>query len=387
MKIKYFGHSANDLYWFILPLILPGLLSQFNLSYSQAGGILTIYLFITAVGSFLLGKLSDRLGRKEILGFGFLLASSGFIAAGFAPSITVFLVIIVITAIGVSTFHPLMYAILDETMDPGKKGTILGIYETFGSGAIFLMFLINGFFFNSLGTRGVLILTAVPGLIMGFFYLRSKNNQIGTKKSPVGVKGTERSEGNKTEIILFLITVIARVLTVSAVMNFLPVIFVKHLGFAPSHAAYSTAVYFAGGITGNLIVGRLSDRINSYRILIVCSIIIVFSIFFLGHDLPVFSYLVAVFLFGGSASACFINQNLVLTRLGSHLNKGEVFGILMGTITISSSVSPAIFGNLIDSRGFSSALIVILIPILVSITLLFILFAREAKSAVVCNNK
>jgi SHS family lactate transporter-like MFS transporter len=379
VKLKYLGHSANDLYWFILPLILPGLLSRFDLSYSQAGGILTIYLFITALGSFVLGKLSDRIGRKEILGFGFLMASSGFIAAGFAPSFTVFLVIIAITAIGVSTFHPLMYAILDETMEPGKKGRILGVYETFGSGAIFIMFLVNGFLFNRLGIRGVLVLTAIPGLLMGLFYLRSPNGQLRTRKSPAKQKGEEEPAGNRSEIILFLITVITRILTVTALMNFLPVIFVKHLGFAQSHAAYSTAVYFAGGITGNLIVGRISDRINSYKILIVCSLLIVLSIFLIGQTLAVFFYLLAVFLFGGAASACFINQNLVLTRLGSHLNKGEVFGILMGTITITSSISPAIFGTLIDSGGFSSALFLILFPILISIVVLSFLLARERK--------
>lgn len=60
MHQKLLGHSANDLFWFILPLVLPFLLVRYNLSYTQAGGILTLYLGVTALGSFVMGKLSDR---------------------------------------------------------------------------------------------------------------------------------------------------------------------------------------------------------------------------------------------------------------------------------------------------------------------------------------
>ena len=65
MKSKLFGHGANDLYWFILPLVLPALLSRYNLGYTGAGGILTIYLLFTAAGSFVMGRLSDRMSRKK----------------------------------------------------------------------------------------------------------------------------------------------------------------------------------------------------------------------------------------------------------------------------------------------------------------------------------
>ena len=91
MKYKLLGHGANDLFWFILPLVLPLLLIRYNLSYAQAGGILTVYLFVTAVCSFIMGKLSDRLSPRKILGYGFILASLGLIASGFAPSLPVFL--------------------------------------------------------------------------------------------------------------------------------------------------------------------------------------------------------------------------------------------------------------------------------------------------------
>ena len=43
-------------------------------------------------------------------------------------------------------------------------------------------------------------------------------------------------------------------------MNFLPVIFEKYIGFEGEKAVYSTALFFAGGIVGSLVVGKIAER-------------------------------------------------------------------------------------------------------------------------------
>lgn len=180
MRMKNLSHSVNDLYWFLLPLLLPGLLESYSLSYGKAGSILTLYLSVAGVGSFLAGKISDSVGRKEILGYGFLLSSAGFTAAGFAPSFSIFMVIIAVTALGVSTFHPVMYAVIDES-NLKDKGRILGIYEAFGTSAILIMYFVNGFLLSRIGIRGVIILTAAPALIMGLYFLKTDSIQPAEK--------------------------------------------------------------------------------------------------------------------------------------------------------------------------------------------------------------
>jgi MFS family permease len=94
MKSKLLGHSANDLFWFIIPLILPTLLIRYDLNFTQAGGILTTYLVVLAICSFAIGKLSDLFSRRTILSYGFFLASLGLSASAFAPSLAVFLILI-----------------------------------------------------------------------------------------------------------------------------------------------------------------------------------------------------------------------------------------------------------------------------------------------------
>lgn len=375
MKLKNVSHSVNDLYWFILPLILPGLLERFDLSYGKAGGILTLFLAVGGIGSFISGKISDSLGRKEILGYGFLLSAVGFIASGFAPSLRIFLVIIAITALGVSTFHPVMYAVIDETVTVGK-GKTLGIYEAFGTGAILLMYSINGFLISRIGIRGVLIVTALPALVMGFIFLLTKSILPALTSTKKIRKYEKKNSGLFMVFLLFIASIITRVFTVTAVLNFLPILFIKYLGFPQSSALYISSLFFAGGIIGSVYIGKISDSGDSISILIYSSIFIVFSIFVFSFSMPRFIYPLSIFILGFAGSGAFVNQNLLMTRLGAHLGKGEVFGILTAVVTFTSAVSPAVFGMSIDKWGFSTALLLFIIPAAFGIVLLIIVGKR-----------
>ncbi|MBI9108035.1 MAG: MFS transporter [Spirochaetales bacterium] len=380
MKAKLLGHSANDLFWFILPLVLPSLLVRYSLSYAEAGGILTIYLLVLAMFSFMMGKLSDRFSRKKILSLGFFLAALGLIASGFAPGLSVFLVLISITAVGVSTFHPVMYAVIHDTYSENRS-RMMGLYECFGTGAIFVMFLVNGYLLESIGVRGVLILTAVPALIMGFVYVFSdsiSNDRADLPSpDPTGVSG----RGRVLRFMLFLFSVILRVFSVTAVLNFLPIIFVDFFGLDPGGAAYSTAFFFAGGIAGSLVFGSLSARYNSFGIILAGSVFIGGAMFVLSASLPVWIYLIIIALFGGFASGCVINQNLLMGRLGGSLGKGEVFGILMGVMTVTSAFSPAVFGTVIDTIGYQSALRLFVLPLILSSAILIYLLRTDKTRA------
>ncbi|GAB1483151.1 hypothetical protein MASR2M78_19670 [Treponema sp.] len=381
MKLKLLGHSANDLFWFILPLVMPVLLMKYELSYTQAGGILTIYLSIIALGSFVLGKLSDSVSSRYILSYGFLLASMGLIASGFAPNLPIFLILISITAVGVSTFHPVMYALIDEAY-PTNKGRVMGLYESFGTAAILLMFLANGLLFAWIGVRGIMILSALPALIMAYLYHSPKHFQINPKIKGAPKKVLEKAKRHDIFIfVAFLLSVILRVFSVTAILNFLPTIFANFLGFTGSTAAYATAFFFAGSIVGALLVGNFSDRWNNILILLVGTLLIIVSLFILSLSLPKLVFPLVIALFGAFTSGCIINQNLLMTNLGRHLGKGEVFGILMGVMTLTSSLSPAFFGFLLDHLTFSSSLRLMSIPLLCSMLILAFL-SRSGKKGI-----
>lgn len=369
--LRNLSHSANDIFWFILPLVLPLLLVRFNLSYARAGGILTFYLAITAVGSYFMGRISDRIPRRFIMGIGFYIAAAGLIAAGFAGTFPVFMIFLAITAFGVSTFHPVMYAHIDETFGT-DRGKILGGYEASGAGAIFIMYLVNGALLGTIGTRGVLIITALPALVMGTLLLRAR--MMDTTPVP-GMAANDSGTGHApiALFILFLLSIVLRIMSIMAVLNFLPTIFTNHFGLQTHQAVWVTGLFFAGGIAGSITASRFSRPDRSYRILLIGSIIISPLIASLAIDIPLVFHFAVILILGAVSSGLILNQNLILTSLGSRFGKGEAFGILMAVMTLSQSVSPALFGMSIDNWGFSAALLIFSLPVIVSMGLLMVL--------------
>lgn len=392
------GHSANDLYWFVLPLIMPSLLVKFDLTYALAGAILTLYLTITSVFSYIMGKTSDTLGRYQIISIGFFVASSGFLVAGFANHLSAFLIIISFTAIGVSTFHPIMYAIIDES-PLTNSGKVLGIYETFGTAAILMMFIVNGFLIDSIGVRGILIITSIPGFIMGICFFQehrrqmtrftiqpsAKNDIIDTPiTQPIlAIPKSESCDLEKHEpkgqlwtLIIFLFSVIFRMITVSAILNFLPVIIFRTYGVTQEIASYTTALFFAGGILGSLSIGGLSKVTTPLQGLLVETICIPILVLLMSMQVPFYLTLSIIFFFGFFASGCYISQNLFIRELNGRKGKGELFGILTGVLTLTSAISPYLIGVVFDNLGIHIGIMVFSMPAVVSCMLLIILASK-----------
>lgn len=380
--LRYLSHSANDLFWFILPLVLPLLLIRYNLSYTRAGAILSVYLAVNALSSYTMGKISDRIPRRLVMGLGFYLAAAGLIAAGFAGSFTWFMIFLIITALGVSTFHPAMYAHIDETFG-NSKARVLGRYEASGTAAILIMFLINGALLGSIGTRGVLVMTALPAIVMGTLLLRARMmDAIPTQVDPPGGENSAHvtvKHPPKALFVLFLLTIILRVASVMAVLNFLPTIFTDHFGLQANRAAWATGLFFAGGIIGSFVASRFSRPDRSYRVLVLGSLIIAPLIALLALNMPLPVHFAVIIVFGSFASGLIINQNLILTTLGSRFGKGEAFGLLMAVSTLSQSISPALFGLSVDKWGFPPALLIFSLPVIFSALLLLALSRRILK--------
>ena len=227
-----------------------------------------------------------------------------------------------VTAIGVSSFHPVMYAVIEESY-PENKGRILGLYECFGTASILLMYLINGFLLSRIGVRGVLVITALPSVVMGLWFGLSDavREAEETAETPAGKEPEPSAAEGSSRLILFFITVVLRVLSVSALLNFLPTVFVHEYGLGSGPAAYSTAFYFAGGMAGSVLFGRISGRFNSFAIVLGGTVFTGLAMLVLAAELPVWIYIVTVTIFGAAASGCIINQNLLTARLGRSLGR------------------------------------------------------------------
>ena len=371
--LRYVTHGANDIYWFILPPALPLILKEFGLRYAAGGGMIAAFLCVTAVASMLMGRLSDRVHRSRLIGFGFLLASAGLWAGSLMPHLELIIVFLMIAGIGVSTYHPAAYAAIH---DAGHgQGSTYGAFESAGSAAIMAMLVMSGLLASRIGWRGVLAVGAIPGALMGLVLLLWPGATLGeaapadSRRAPVAVEpGAEelrRSVSGKGRLLpaLFLVGVMLRVLGITALNNFIPTYLVRSVMMDQSLASFSLGFTFLGAVVGSFLMGRVADRVGAFRVFLATTGALVPILPVLGLRLPMLAYPLLMVLMGFASSACLPAQSMIFTALSGARSKGQVFGVLMGATALTASATPLLFGLLADRAGLSTAVLACGVPV------------------------
>jgi MFS family permease len=390
---------VNDTYWFILPALLPLVLPHFGLRYATAGGILTAFQLTLALSSFLLGRLSDRLSRPAVLAGGFFLSSIGLIACGLAGTLSTFVAWVLVAAVGVSAFHPVMIAWLDEQV-VCRRGIVFSAFEFWGNAAVLAMFLLFAVLLRVLGWQGLLRLMGVPGLLAGVLFLRELRRPAGrpldrpraSAARAARPADTPRTGGREAapapaensppspRLLLpaFLAGTTLRMLGLVSVTSFVPTYLVQEVKLPASTASAATALSFAGGMLAVRFAGWLIDRWGPFPMLLACTVALVPLLPGLSAPLPAGPILGLLFLMGMFSSSYSPAQSLALSILSRRLRRGQAFGLLIGMNALTYSLGPMLFGLLADRWGLRISIRLFTLPILLGLLLFVVLFRHPA---------
>ncbi|UCB44628.1 MAG: MFS transporter [Spirochaetota bacterium] len=367
------GHGVNDVYWYILPAILPIIVKQFDLKYGTAGGILTAYLGSAAIFSFLLGKLSDNISRQRVLGAGFLIASASLIIAGFMGRIGPFITFLLIASIGVSSYHPAAYALITETTEV-RQGNVYAIFELSGAAGGLAMFLLYGLLLRKLDYHFVIIITSIPGLILGFIYLCYAKQY--SSKALLKNSFNETTHSNEIPIhlfILFLIVITFRSLGVATVISFTPTYLIMEIGLNKSLASFATGIYFLGEVTLIPVISRLIDRWGPYSVMLAVTGMICPLIFLVSTSHQVWMLPLYFFFIGGFYASSWPAQDMIIAQMSRKIGRGEAFGYAMAVVSVTSSLGPLFFGMAADRIGLRLSIMASSASLLISFLVLFVL--------------
>jgi len=216
------------------------------------------------------------------------------------------------------------------------------------------------------GWRGLMIVGAVPGALMGLFLLLVPRMSIGDRHvrqpEPLDAGGAAPAASAVLSSV-FLVGVMLRVLGVNALQNFIPTYLVRAIHMDPGIAAFAMGFTFLGGMCGAVVMGRAADRLGSFPVFVLSSGLLVPLIPLLGLRMPAAFYPALLVFVGFFSSGCFPPQLMVLGSLSGNRAKGSVFGLLMGATALTSAASPLLFGLLADRAGLAAAVRACGIPV------------------------
>ena len=372
LKLNALGHSYNDMYFFIIPFLLPLLREEFGINYVQSGLILTVHVALRSIFTLIFGYLGDKYEKKVIIASGFVCSSiflGGLVWINNIHTIVTFLFLL---AIGVSTFHPLATAIVRENSKKHQRGHYLSLFSAAGTAGIFVASLLFGFLVQIWGWKMTCLLLSLPGYFLAYKYLKSK-------KGKKNLKTEAEKKIKQSNIYLFFISMGIRSLGFWAVLSFLPLYATDYLGLKPEVSAWIITIMFSGVFLGSLISSKIIDKSNPLVLVLSTTIIATFLLLGITFTTQFILIILFIGILGILEGIFFPSQSTWLTFICPVSRQGKIFGIGLFVEGISATIAPALYGWIADQSNLVWAYRFAAIPLFVSFILYLILHFLESK--------
>jgi len=271
----YLGWTLDAFDFFILIFVLRKVAETFHTDITPITWAIFLTLLLRVVGALIFGRLADRYGRRPTLMANVLIYSALELASGFAPTLTVFLILRALYGIAMGGEWGVGSSLTMESIPAHWRGRVSGLLQAGYPSGYLLASLLN-YAEPVLTWRGMFMVGALPALLV--FYIRRN-----VPESPdwLGRTQAEHKVGIGAVLRRHLPLTIYAVLLMTA-FNFFshgtqdiyPSVFlgVQHK-FSTSTVSTIAVVYNIGAICGGLFFGSLSQRIGRRLAIVIAALL------------------------------------------------------------------------------------------------------------------
>ncbi|MFB5188777.1 aromatic acid/H+ symport family MFS transporter [Alicyclobacillus fastidiosus] len=368
---------------FMYGTIVPSLMQAWHISAVVAGSLNSYALVGMMIGALVLGPLSDRFGRKNVI----ILSCIGFCVfvglCGFADGPTMFASFRFISGLGLGGLMPNAVALVTEYSPKPLRSTLVALmFSGHPLGGV-LASIIGMHLVPTTGWRSVLWVGAIPLLAVPLFYalvpdsptfyanrgqterlaalLRKLTGDNDYTAADEFVTDTERRKGfpvrklfaggRALSTIMFWLAFFMCLLTMYGLTTWLPKL-MTNAGFALGSSMASLLALNLGAIAGAIVGGRLADRFGAKIVLVTAFIVAAVSMTSIGSKPSMFILFLLLFIAGGTTTGTQIVANAYVsqfypdevrsTGIGWALGIGRLGGILgptMGGVLLTQHLS------------------------------------------------
>jgi len=350
------GHLVTDINQGALPALLPFFKEALNLSYTTAGIIMLIGNLTSSVIQPAFGYLSDRRPIGWFLPLAPFIACLGMSITGFVPNYSLLLICVIVSGIGVASFHPegfkTAYFFTGE-----KKATGMSIFAVGGSLGIALGPILSLTLVSSFGLKGTLGMI-LPGIILaGVLFL-----SVSWLTTPMQTAFTHAkkeakqplSKNQKISLLLLISVVTVRSWVQLGLVSYIPFYYIDYLKGDPLYAGKLVSTFLMAGALGTLIGSPLADRWGHKKFLLI-TLISTFPLLLLFYNT---NGLIA-FVLLGIAGMVLISSFALTTVMAQVLlpqDLGMASGLMVGFAIGAGGVGVTLLGTIADHWGVPMAL-------------------------------
>ncbi len=371
-------HFISDMPFFLLPSILPLIISDFNLNYGQAGAIVTSLLLSMIIVQILTGIAGNHVNRVMIIFLGETIIGCAFFLIFLSYTFWQFLGLQVLIGVGMGFYHPIGYTLISEIFDH-NKGKAFGMAESSGIAAAPICFSTTGLLSLYIEWRTIFFVWSIIIFVFTFlsvlFVKRSSMKEISEANKIGSIMLNPRLLKKLAGLLLLMVlSEIGFTTLTSFSSTFLSQ---KNLGLGYANTLMSLVMII--GIIGSVLMGALSDRYSERRtIFFTTGLIILFSLILLYVD----SLVVIIFFL------CFLGLPIVgvgpayfslISRMTSEKERISVYRIILSIVWGVGGLFPYIDGVLADMFGINIIFAIIFFSALGSLLIVSLIISERRQ--------
>lgn len=396
------AHGINEFYSIALPPIIPLLVTELDITLTQAGLLLTVFYAMYSIFQLPAGLLADRIGKKRLLVAGLVGMSGGILLAATAQSYEMLLLSQILAGISGSTYHPTGMSLISDLETADTEGRAMGIFGFGGMVGTAGAPAIVGGVAGILDWRLALATAASAGLLgAALFFLLFEDTSNGREdrstdrhsndRQPDGGAEPPTSPGWKTglrdalsrvptspgqlqaaigvpltaSIVLLVATTILVSLQSRAIMTFTTSYLFVYTGESTALSNLGFLAMLVAGSLSSLWAGGLADRFDRAWLglaaalstaLLLGGTLVVGPLSGTVGQTPLLVILLGwFFLLGVAMYAIVPVKNAIISGVSEEEFSGSLFGVTQTGSALGSTTGPALFGFLAERTSIALA--------------------------------
>ncbi len=380
------GHGGTHWVAAFFYLLLPYIVRDLGLSYTDAGLLVSVFHLSALLANFGSGLMVDVTGRRVLLQVvSLLVGASALFAFGVSETFPVLAVLVMLIGASNNLWHPPAIAYLSE-MYPDNRGYALSIHALGANLGDTLAPLAAGSLLAALTWQGTAATGSVPvvlvALLIAVMLLRKDDRARAATGS--GMSRTEYLQGLKrivrNRLVLGLSLMAGfRSMAQNGLLMFLPLFLIDELRTGPLWMGVTMMAMQAGGLVAAPVAGICSDRIGRRPVVLsglTVTTIVIAAITLIQNDVVLVAA-VSVLGFALFAVRPVVHSwmmDLVPTRLF-----GSATSLMFGTQALLSAAVPPIGGLIADAYGLSAVFYLLAGTMLVANFLVYLLPEQDLR--------
>jgi MFS transporter, FSR family, fosmidomycin resistance protein len=384
------AHGLSHFFQMVLPPIFVLLKTEFDVSFTALGLLITLMYLASGFSQLLFGFLVDRVGARRILLLGLIICSLGTLGLATAQDFWILVSLAIVIGVGLGVFHPADLSILTHKINPQRLGRAYAIHALCGN----LGWAVAPPFIVGLAAlydwRTAVAAAGASGLVFVAVML-TRSGDLADEILPVAEDEPEEQETLGADIRLLLSAPIFLcfcyftfyAMAVIGVQSFGALSLMKLHDMAFADATTALTAFLVSSAVGVLVGGVIADRTTRHHVLAMVGATLA-SLFMFGVATISGSVMMVPLLMimaGFFLGLTMPSRDMIVRKVTPPKKAGRVFGFVYAGLDLGSLSMPVLLGYLLDRGDPKIVILLVAFVLLVTVPTVMRVSQRTSHAA------